>query len=69
MCMSMTVQKKSYSISICEGGHATLSLGRVAVYLEIEELKSLIQAAGDVLAEWEDRHVEPVFVGRESQIH
>ncbi len=45
--------KKSYAVSICSGGHATVQLGRVAVYLEIEELRGLMHAVRDVLREYE----------------
>ena len=69
MCVPMTRQKNSYSISICGGGHATLSLGRVAVYLEIDELKHLIHAASEVLADWEGGAEKPQGTGQESLVH
>lgn len=68
MCVSTTIQSKTYSISICAGGHATLSLGRVAIHLEIDELKSLVKAAGEILEEWDERD-QPARAGDELHVH
>jgi len=43
-----------YSVSICAGGHATIRLGKTAVFLEISELRGLIQTAREVLQEYEE---------------
>lgn len=52
--MSQECQNKPQTgISICPSGHATLYLGRSAFFLEVEELKSLIEAAQEVLAKHE----------------
>lgn len=54
--MSQECQNKPhYGVSICPSGHATLYLGRSAFFLEVEELKALIEAAQEVLAEHERR--------------
>lgn len=50
--------KPNYAVSICPSGHATLYLGRSAFFLEVEELKSLVEAAQEVLARHERRHEE-----------
>lgn len=44
----------AYSVSICPGGHATIRLGKAALFLQIQELRSLIQTAQQVLQEYED---------------
>ncbi|HKX12354.1 MAG TPA: hypothetical protein VJP40_04310 [bacterium] len=48
----------NYAVSICPSGHATLYLARSAFFLEVEELKSLVEAAQEVLAKHEQRREE-----------
>jgi hypothetical protein len=50
--------KTNYAVSICPSGHATLYLGRSAFFLEVEELKSLVGAAQEVLAKHEQGREE-----------
>ena len=50
--------KSRYAVSICPSGHATLHMDRSAFYLEIEELKSLLEAAQEVLARHEQLREE-----------
>lgn len=50
--------KTQNAVSICPSGHATLYLGRSAFFLEVEELKSLVEAAQEVLAQHERRREE-----------
>lgn len=45
--------KNSYAISICSKGHATLHMGRNAISLDIEELRSLLDAGRNALEEFE----------------
>lgn len=50
--------KSNYAVSICPSGHATLYLGRSAFFMEVEELKSLVEAAQEVLNQHEQRREE-----------
>jgi len=43
---------QNYSISICAGGHETLTLGRVSLFLQIEELKAFLRAGQEILEEY-----------------
>ena len=54
--------KANFEVSICPSGHATLFFGRSALFLEVEELRSLIETAQEVLAQHEgqaDKFGEP----------
>lgn len=51
--------KNAFAISVCRNGHATLQLGRSAIYLDVAELRSLIDASNSALAEYE-KHTSPI---------
>ncbi|KAB2839239.1 hypothetical protein F9K50_07905 [bacterium] len=48
--------KNTFAVSLCRNGHATLHLGRSAVFLDADELRALLEAAGKALAEY-DKHL------------
>jgi hypothetical protein len=50
--------KHSFAVSICRDGHATLHLGRSAVFLDVDEFRRLIQAAQNALVEY-DKATQP----------
>lgn len=47
--------KNTFAVSICRNGHAALHLGRSAIYLDVSELRSLIDACNGALAEYEKK--------------